>query len=109
MSCDITEVARNRVEPTTVYDPHARRAGTVVAGDALTHEQDFPGQVQVVRGGGDAGIDEFQAVRPVRTDRRRNNPSAARHRRQRCLVGCVSHNQRPGDAEVRRRPLELLG
>jgi hypothetical protein len=103
------EVARDRVEPATVHDPHPSRAGAVVARDALMHEQDLAGQVQVVRPGGDAGIDELQAGLPVWADRRRHNPSAACHRRQRCLVGCVGYDQRPIHAEFRRRPLELLG
>ena len=93
------EVARDRVEPAAVHDPRAGLRGLLVALDARVREQDLARQVEVVRAGRDARVDQLQpgaasTGRPSSPPPARRSPSRPATPRRRC---------RPPPAASRRR------
>ena len=71
-------------------------------------EQDLAGQVEVVRPGRHARIDQLQTGGPVRADRRRHHPRVARHRRERSLVAASATTSGQSTPSRAARAFELV-
>ena len=102
------DVGRDRVEAAGVDDPGAAGPRLGVGGvDRPAHEQHLAGEVGVVRPRGRTGLDERLAVLEVRADRGRHDARRLRQRRDRIAILAVGDYERPIDAELGARLLEL--
>jgi len=103
------EVRRQRLEAADLDDLDAGCPGALVVGvDHPPREGDLAGQVDVVRAGGDAGLDHRLAVEGVGADEVEDDPRARGHRRQRGRVGDVGRDHlRRLDADLAEHALHL--
>ena len=102
------DVGWDRVEAAGVDDPGAAGPRRGVGGvDRPAHEQDLASEVGVVRPSGRAGLDERLAVLEVRADRGRHDARRLRQRRDRIAILAVGDYERPVNAELGARLLEL--